>query len=229
MQHGPLSCRICFGDNADAIERDGFRLVNDPGWWGASNPIVLVLGQSKGNTQKRALRTGEFDKVGFAGVRDRLARVLASVGVTVDTENPDRHFVASESDIAFASLLRCSISTLSGKTSGSPIIPAMEQRSTDAWIRTCMKRWLEQPNSRLKLVVLLGLTPKYAKLVLERLKDLHPQTFIQRNDVVAEAAGVTWVFAQHPSRISENHYQNWIGSEPHRKRDVVRRYANNVL
>jgi hypothetical protein len=52
--HGPITCRACFEDRdpaVTAIESGGFRLVNDPGYGGAPDPVVLVLGQSKGRTQ----------------------------------------------------------------------------------------------------------------------------------------------------------------------------------
>lgn len=125
-RHGPLKCRRCFEvHDSSIIEVDSWRLVNDPGLWGATDPVVLILGQSKGNTQARSWSLGEFDKVGFAGIRDRLARVLDRIGIDIDVANPDKHFSSDEPNLAFASVLRCSLSDRFGKTSGSPIIPAM--------------------------------------------------------------------------------------------------------
>jgi len=219
--HGPLTCTRCFNNDRKLIEANGWRLVNDPGLWGSSDPSVLILGQSKGNTQIRKMSENDFDAVAFAGIRDRLARILARISLNLDAENLDQHFSKDEKDFAFASVLRCSLSDPTGKTSGSPVMHAMDDPEADRWIVNCMDQWLSKPNPRLKIVVFLGLTDGYAKRIATRLLNLHSATFRKVSSTIFEAAGVSWVFAQHPSRISENHYQNWIGNLPHAKRDLV--------
>jgi hypothetical protein len=228
--HGPLSCTRCFEANgSQSIEVNGWRLINDPGLWGASDPVVLVLGQSKGNTQVRQLLRNSFDSVAFSGVRDRLANILAGISVHLDKANLDKYFSASEQNIAFASLLRCSLSDVNGKTSGSPVIHAMGDAKADAWIVSCMDQWLLRPNPRLRLVVFLGLTDEYVKRVMSHLQALHPATFRKMDQSAVSAAGIVWVFVQHPSRISENHYQRWINSSPHSKRDSIRRRVIQLI
>lgn len=222
LSHGEQDCRLCF-DECDGriLIKSGWRLVNDPGYWGSIDPRVLVLGQSKGNTQVRALSRSSFDTVAFAGIRDRLALILESIGVPVAKDQFHKAFIDGENDLGFASLLRCSLSDPAGKTSGSPVTAGMSDAVVDHWIGNCAKRWLSELNPRLRLVVFLGLTPAYVKGVMRHLKAVHPKDFRQTSKVTASASGVTWVFVQHPSRISENHYQRWIDRNPHPKRDVV--------
>lgn len=218
-RHGQQGCRLCFVDHgpaANAIDGDEFRLVNDPGYWGAPDPVVLVLGQSKGRTQWRA-QANDFDAVAFAGIRDRLSDILGIVGIPVGHDFGSR-FTAEEEYFGFASLVRCSLSTADGKSSGSPVTRAMRSPQADRWVRTCMQRWLTHLNPRLRLVVLLGLSDDYVAAVVARIRDLHPSTFRAVNTTTVHAAGVIWSFVQHPSRLSENHYRSWIGDGPHRKR-----------
>ncbi|MFD1521525.1 hypothetical protein [Pseudonocardia yunnanensis] len=134
------------------------------------------------------------------------------------TTDFDSRFTASEEYFGFASLVRCSLSTVDGKSSGSPLGRAMRSTPADRWVRNCMQRWLIHPNPRLRLVVLLGLTDSYVTAVTARLRDIHPTTFRAVNATTVHAAGVVWTFLQHPSRLSENHFRTWISDEPHRKR-----------
>lgn len=57
-EHGKQNCRACFDDpslywnskttNEFVVGKKRWRLRANPGYWGASNPEVLVLGFSKG-------------------------------------------------------------------------------------------------------------------------------------------------------------------------------------
>ncbi len=50
--HGKIECRVCYQDSKEkAIEPAlRWRMDNNPGAWGSSNPEYLVLGFSKGFT-----------------------------------------------------------------------------------------------------------------------------------------------------------------------------------
>lgn len=221
--HGPLDCRICFADGAGKVlNRNGWRLVNDPGYWGSDDPLVLVLGQSKGNKQVKALSKSMFDGVAFAGIRDRLAAILMSIGLPASLENVDDMFTARENFFGFASLLRCSLSDPDGKTSGSPIVSGMSDKSVDRWISNCADRWLRNLNPRLRLVVFCGLSKDYVDGVMLHIRALHGD-FSRHDENCAKAAGVQWIFVQHPSLISQNHYRNWIENSEHPKRKAALR------
>jgi hypothetical protein len=218
--HGWLECRACFAEVSLAekvLNVDGYRLVNDPGYWGAADPVVLVLGQSKGRTQWRAAAR-DFDAVAFAGIRDRLRAVLDRVGVPTGKGDFDDRFTAAETYLGFASVVRCSLSTHDGRSSPSPVAQAMRS-SADRWVRMCMERWLTDLNPRLRLVILLGLTNAYVAAVISRIRALHPQTFRQENATTVHAAGVVWTFVQHPSKQAVTSFRDWIGDEPLDKRD----------
>jgi hypothetical protein len=222
-QHGPVRCRECFDAEHRAvttIEADGFRLVNDPGYWGAPDPVVLVLGQSKGRNQWTSWGR-DFDDVAFAGIRDRLRSILERVGIPVEHDDIDACFRADERLFGFASLVRCSLNWSNGGSSGSPVMSAMGSSSADAWVRTCMARWLTHLNPRLRLVILLGITDAYVSAVIERLRAVHPASFRIENRTTVHAAGVVWTFVQHPSRLSKNHYRRWVGDDPSSKRDAA--------
>jgi hypothetical protein len=229
--HGPIACRACFDGRDPAvttIESGRFRLVNDPGYWGAPDPVVLVLGQSKGRTQWRAWGH-DFDQVAFAGSRDRLRAILERIGVSIDHADFDDSFRSTEQDLGFASLVRCSLSRDGGSSSGSPVTAAMASPSADQWVRTCVQRWLSRFNPRLRLVVLLGITDSYVEAALDRLKTLHAESFRRLDATTAQAGGVLWTFAQHPSPLSMNHYRRWIGQEPAPKRDAASRALRMAL
>jgi hypothetical protein len=74
--HGPIQCRLCFGSAERTLELGDWRLHNNPGYYGSTNPRVLVLGFSKGANQNRAAEEGNFDKIAFAKARHRLQAVL---------------------------------------------------------------------------------------------------------------------------------------------------------
>ncbi|MCE6959214.1 hypothetical protein LAZ40_09135 [Cereibacter sphaeroides] len=56
-EHGPIDCRLCWEGCPDRIRgfggkdpggNDWFRLVRDPAACGSTEPLILVLGMSKG-------------------------------------------------------------------------------------------------------------------------------------------------------------------------------------
>lgn len=79
--HGPMMCRRCWASDGDTQQIGKFKLVHDPGHWGASEPATLVLGISKGNTQSRAYAVGPFEQVAFKGIRHRILEIFQSVGL----------------------------------------------------------------------------------------------------------------------------------------------------
>jgi hypothetical protein len=61
-RYGKTQCRECFKSDNQAKEQttcDGWKLNNNPSYWGSSNPKTLVLGYSKGITQ---MNENDFDE-----------------------------------------------------------------------------------------------------------------------------------------------------------------------
>ena len=112
--HGPIACTKCFAACNDRIREFGdWRVINDPGAWGSSDPEVLVLGFSKGSTQAEAYVSHKFDDVAFhhstGQTRRRLAGVLDVLGLVRQDTEIDELFTNAEKDFAFGSLVRCSL------------------------------------------------------------------------------------------------------------------------
>src|SRR5215211_4495813 len=108
--HGPIACRRCFTGPDPVQDVGSWRMVNDPGAWGSTTPRVPVLGFSKGFTQANAYKNGNFEAVPFARMRPRLTEVLQVVGVLDESDIVDHRMVATETELAFGSLVRCSLS-----------------------------------------------------------------------------------------------------------------------
>jgi len=219
--HGPISCRRCFGSDTIRQKFGDFTMFNNPGYWGAENPLVLVLGFSKGKNQARAFERGEFDSVGFAGLRDRLGEILRAIGLDFPGRNVDEIMTAGEPDFGFASLIRCSV-WLNGRTSGAVNVETFRDGAMADNAARCMEAFLKHLTPRLQLGVLLGNTPLYIKEVKKAFRGLHPMTFKDTGLVSFEAGGKPWLFAQHPSQSTGRHHRPYIDDEHHPKRDAAR-------
>lgn len=223
-KHGPMNCRLCWGDHEGKTERlldeRRFRLVNDPGAWGSSNPIVLVLGQTKGNTQssemQNILSRGVFDQVAFKRFRPNLLKVLKAVGVLDHTPSVDPLLTDSEPNFGWGSVVRCSMTGLDEKTGeysgdSGKVLPAYKAKEAQVVILTCMQKWLKDLPERNKLIVLLGNSDLYIRRMREKLRKVHPDTLPhpQAPNVAHLAAGRTWVHVGHPSGAN-GHLTNFL-------------------
>ena len=233
---GPVSCDKCWRDKASSQEHGAFRLVRDPGYWGSANPRMLILGMSKGNTQSNAYLTGTFEKVAFAGIRPRLLQILQSITLLAD-ETPDRferRFCEQEQDLAFASVVRCSLTgwnnAKSAHTADSPVVvPAFKQSSPGfTWVSNCVERHLASLPSRTELVILLGNTPAYMK-ALRRILDQKRGPSQTINDVAFRSNGVLFVHVGHPSK-GNGHFNAFLDGKgiAGGKRDLARAALTGV-
>ena len=229
-QHGPITCLLCFPEGRDHIERDGWRLDNNPGAWGARDPLILVLGFSKGATQGNAWQRGNFDAVPFAGARQRLTTVLRILGVLTATDTVDGHIRAGERDLTFASLLRCGLAhrdPRSGKlaTSGALIKRAFDQPFPAQTLSVCARSYLAALPPRLRLVVMLGSDSGYVDRCARLLGQVGAGETVRSCAVAYRRGSVTFVHATHPSPAN-GHFQAWAEGAPDsaagRKRELAR-------
>ena len=251
VSHGRMVCRRCW---TDAELRQGvklvtypisrrwkapvvgdFKLVHDPGHWGATDPRTLVLGISKGNTQSNAYQNEPFDAVAFKGFRDRLLDVLQSVGLLTDETDTqfESRFTATEREFAFASVVRCSL-TVKKKgfytASSRSLLPAFRPQSgrqrQDDFVSNCVEQHLNLANlpPRTNLVLLLSNQKGY----IDALKNVvatkrGPVTDI--NKVAYWSVGVKFVHLIHPSPVNRNHFDDFIRGEETQqgaKRDLAK-------
>jgi hypothetical protein len=115
--HGPMACRRCWTSDAKVQHAGNFKLIHDPGHWGAADPETIVLGISKGNTQTTAYASGPFGEVAFKGIRHRILEIFQAVGLLAG-ETPaqfEKRFKSTEKDFAFASVVRCSLTGIDRK------------------------------------------------------------------------------------------------------------------
>lgn len=238
--HGPIACRDCWNDcEASAKEQvtaDGrFRLVNDPGAWGSPDPLVLVLGISKGNIQAKEFAVGEFDQVPFKNCRPRLRDSLAAAGLVEADDDIDSRMTAAEADFAFGSVVRCSVTGLKdGKwKAGTPeVIPAFTNPEASSWLDNCFRRHLAKLPDRLRVIALAGNDDRWIKTVGDKVQVLYPESFRFVNDVVYEAGGKLWVHIAHPSG-GNGHFSSFVsGAESAtqgRKRKLAREAVQTVF
>lgn len=181
--HGPIPCRLCWPTKGEteatfgppiATEPHRFRLVNDPGAWGAQDPVVLVLGMSKGNTQAdamaRAAAGGSFNDVPFAKMRPRLLQSLQAVGLLPGVATLDPMFSAEEADYGWGSILRCSLTGWNKKTgrwsgASGDVIPGLKDPEGQDAMVACIRMHLTGLSERTRLIVLLGNDDNYIKVV----------------------------------------------------------------
>jgi len=162
--HGPLQCRLCFSGTEKTLVLGDWRLRNNPGYYGSSDPEILILGFSKGANQNKAATEGDFDRVAFAGARHRLRTVLETLNIMPSDRSIDDLMTAREKKFGVASLVRCSLCKMKDgvcKTSGDVIPSAFANTPTLAIIRRCATTFLGKLPSRVRLVVLLGTSDSY--------------------------------------------------------------------
>lgn len=219
--HGKIECRICFSA-ADASVRKpntDWKMVNDPGaWGGGAKPDYLVLGFSKGATQAGIYESGRFEDIAFAGMRPRLTEALRAMGAMSDHETSDAKISDLNSNIAFGSLIRCSVSRIDKTASAKagqdvyactgPLITKSFKEIPEV-ISNCTKRFLSDLPRSIKTVFLLGNTDSYVTNCQSVLRSLFQNAFRQINPIAVVADGRVWVHIAHPSGLN-GHFKTWL-------------------
>lgn len=220
IQHGPMTCGKCWKNiSANKQDSGSFRLVRDPGHWGSSDPSIIVLGLSKGNTQSSAFNKGPFDAVAFKGMRPRLLQVLQTVGLLEGEalDRFERRFCDNEIEYAFASVVRCSLTGMDIKqgehTAASPkVMPAFRVGSAGYnFVFSCVDKHLRILPPSTRTVILLGNTDSYIKhlrFLIEKLRG----NLREINSMGYEANGVQFVHIAHPSP-GNGHFGEYIRGE----------------
>lgn len=231
IKHGRIDCNVCWDCKSDSIQEVGnFRLVRDPGYWGASSPSTLVLGISKGNTQSRAFANQPFDTIAFKGMRPRLLQALQSVGLLKceTVTNFERRFTSVESEFAFASLVRCSLTGLNPKTNmytaDSPVVVPAFQPASAAYqfAKNCITQFLAPQPTNTKLVILLGNADAYMSAAASVISAVRGPV-MRVNQVAFDSRNVRFVHVAHPSK-GNGHFGKFLSGEgtSGRKRDLAR-------
>lgn len=213
--HGWNSCRECHLPGCSVTKEAEWHLRANPGYWGASDPKVLVLGFSKGANQIREAEKGGFDSVAFAGARARLETILQTLGVTTGAESLDAALTAGGQHLGVASLIRCGLSLEQDGhliTSGPIMVKAIVGGWTRLVMERCIRRHLSAMPSSVRLVVLLGNGDRYVEGVTDLMRQIFSD-FVRVNPMAFHANGVRWVFAAHPAG-GNGHFKTWVSGTP---------------
>jgi hypothetical protein len=209
-------CRKCFSGLEAAEDVGQWRVINDPGAWGASEPSVLVLGFSKGFTQASAALDRDFEAVPFKGMRPRLTLALRRIGLLGQHESVDDKLLCSEKKFAFGSLVRCSLSRMNSKTGvrscTGDIMPKAFVEPVKDTVKRCVETYLSNLPASLKLVTMLGTGNAYIAGCRNVIHSIYGSAFQVVNEVAYSTPGVTWVHVAHPSGMN-GHFDNWLNGE----------------
>lgn len=210
--HGPISCRSCFSAAGNEMDLGRWRVVNDPGAWGSAQPRILVLGFSKGFTQATAYKSGSFEDVPFKDMRPRLSAMLSALGVLRHGEDVSTRMVSGERELAFGSLVRCSLSRR-GPTGAysctGQVMPKAFTEEIAVVVKRCAETFLAHLPGSVRLVLMLGITDSYIKGCAEVVQHLRPLQFSLLNNVAYRSGNVTFVHVSHPSGLN-GHYGSWM-------------------
>ena len=215
--HGRVSCRRCFSAEAQIEEIGPWQAVNDPGAWGTSNPTVLVLGFSKGFTQADAYRSGRFEDIPFKNMRPRLTAALQRIGVLSASEAVDNKFSASEPEMAFGSLVRCSLSRLNSRSGKrectGAVMPKAFTEDVKVVVRRCAQTYLAELPGSVRLVVMLGSGDPYIQGCKDLIRSIYGGAFTDINEVSYRTHGIIWVHIAHPSGMN-GYFKPWMEGNP---------------
>lgn len=220
-KHGKIECRLCFSASDGNVRKPNanWKMVNDPGAWGGGlNPHYLVLGFSKGATQVGIYESGRFEDIAFAGMRPRLTEALRSMGILSAEETSGAKINDANSNIAFGSLIRCSVSRIDSAASAKtgravyactgPLITKSFKEIPEV-ISNCTRRFLSDLPRSIKAVFFLGNADLYVVSCQSVLRSLFPTGFQQINPMAVAADGRVWIHIAHPSGLN-GHFKNWL-------------------
>ncbi len=214
LRHGLISCAACFPPGHEpgvAFEADGWRVDNNPGYWGAASPEVLVLGFSKGANQRGGM---PFDRIAFNNARSNLKEILTALGFVDAGADIDSCFTSAETRIGFASVVRCGLGMQveAGKyaTSGKVVRSAVAVGSpVRHFFDGCTERFLKHLPGSVRVVVFLGLDRPYVEALFERMSELH-ESITRVSELAYRTEAVTFVHVIHPSPLATSHRKEWL-------------------
>lgn len=223
-QHGRIACSTCFGGDATwgvtSLERDGWRLTNNPMAWGGQKPRVLVLGFSKGGNQNDDILNRPHDDVAFRGGRREVTRILSTLGLVPEWRTVDELIADKHSEIAFGSLVRCSVSKLDRRSgtwvmSGRDIMGScLKDGAVGEVVSNCVAQFLAVTPPSLKLVVMFGNDANYVEGCFRAIAKHRPG--LERINAVAYSdEALTFVHTIH-FKAQGSFVPNWAEGEPGR-------------
>jgi hypothetical protein len=215
-KHGWIGCSRCLPESAQQLflgsgNPSPWRVEKPNGSWGTSNPLIVVLGFSRGSNQKSTL---PYDEIAFAGMRSQLTKILQKLQLLDEWDFIGNRINAAETVFHFGSLFRCSVSMWDknkndySKSGGGILEKFVKAKENDLIARNCINEYFGSIPKRTKLVVMLGNSDKY----IERCHSLfcreHPE--IKKINKVAYGDGnTTWVHTIH-AKAQGDYLPQWL-------------------
>jgi hypothetical protein len=221
-EHGRVDCSRCFEGKPvvwgkTAREVNGWKIESNAGAWGSRNPVVLVLGVSKGPNQTKNILRMKHEEIPFKGERAYLSKYLTRLGLLNPNESIDSRISAEEADFAFGSMVRCGIGLWSEVKKdyvkvGNVVNSSATQPQAQEFVKNCSQEFLASLPERLKLVVLMSNDDEYMESCFWAFKALHPN--VKRfNDVSYTNDQVMWVHIIHAAGTAGRHREDWLHGE----------------
>lgn len=235
--HGRIACTACFpAGSTDFAPHPKWTMRNDPGAWGSANPTILVLGFSKGATQKDIYDTGTFDDIAFGGqeTRANLTNILRTARLIGQYQTAADLIRSSELGFAFGSLVRCSCARIDEKeskergkavyrTSGALILKSFKE--IPRVIETCSRRYIANLPASLRLLCFLGVTDGYIKQCRQLVRGLYPDGFEDIDDVSYKTSRFMCVHLTHPSK-GNGTVDAWLNTDVSNPHESSRKKAS---
>lgn len=232
-EHGRIACSLCYGgaeplfDGTQAMdEGESWRITANPLGWGNTNAEIVVLGFSKGPTQRGALAKTPHDRIAYKGGRLAVGKILAHVGLIPKQDDEalkrivDRLIADSTGRFHFGSFIRCTVERFGDgewKGSGGGMLDKFVETAFGQDVaRRCSTKFLGALPPATKLVVMFGLGTKgnyvrEARKVIERAR---PGAWRTVNEVSYTDGTVTFVHVEH-FKSQGALLPNWLGENAH--------------
>lgn len=215
-KHDWINCARCFSlpDTSrfiGASKPPTWKIEQPNGSWGAREPLVVVLGFSRGILQSTRL---PYDEIPFAKMRTQLTSILKVLGLLQPNDHVSNHIRTEEKDFHFGSLFRCSVSMWDKKKmdyskSGNGILEKfLKSADTRTIAHNCTDMFLSKLPSRTKLVLLLGNADEYVNGCRKLMSRLYPEIEIV-NAMSYRTPSVTFVHAIH-AKAQGDYIPQWI-------------------
>lgn len=233
--HGRVNCSRCFAgqelefDKTRREASDGrWRITWSPLAWGNTRPEVIVLGFSKGPTQRRALTSFHHDEIAFKGGRKAVGQILSHVGLVEPPIDGNygslaKRLIAEQAGrFHFGSFIRCTVERYDEeerewKGSGAGMLDKyVATQFGEEVTRNCVSQFLRGIPDSVRLVVLFGLGRdlNYVREARRILKSVRGGRWRTINDVAYTDGRVTFVHVEH-FKVQGAHLKNWLGENVH--------------
>ncbi len=237
---------MCFGDDSvefdrTQLQRGEWRITSNPLAWGSTTPEIIVLGFSKGPTQKGALASVPHDQIAYKGSRKNVGKILAHIGL-IPSVKPDELVQMVDRIIAerngrfhFASFVRCTVERFDAKShswkgsGGGMLERFLESELGRTVTHNCCSKFLRDPPSSVRLIVMFGLGANlsYVDSALSAYKQARPGPWRKINKVAYTDERITVVHVEHFASQGAL-IPNWLGITNHVRSELGRQARDAV-